>query len=332
MTKQESPRRKVFVLRIKPSGIDRIKEAIAEDVLITGWAPAEGLLEETDFYRFREVIKNTFYADDPNYRSAGSAAGILWKFVHEMAVGDFVLVPHGAGFHVSRVAGPAVYLKEKVEEDTAYRRPVEWLNGGKAIPRAHAPSALQSRLKARQTCVRADEFLSDIVELLELAEKGLEPSFEKDLRNSLTQRALKELRDGRINPDDFERLLQSLLYSLGATDCEIIARRLDKGADLVATFHIAKLLPITVAVQAKHWKPEPGVSAKEIDILWGGMVAEGADVGLYMTTGAFADDAVARREELYDDTGVQIELVDGEQLAALIVERGLGNMWVLEGD
>lgn len=52
----------------------------------------------------------------------------MWRFIREMNVGDLVVVPHGSEFYVAEVSGPAMYDESKVEEDTAYRRNVKWLN------------------------------------------------------------------------------------------------------------------------------------------------------------------------------------------------------------
>ena len=41
------------------------------------------------------------------------------------------------------------------------------------------------------------------------------------------------------------------------------------------------------------------------------------------TSGSFAPEADARKQEIEEQRGIQIELVDGDQLAAIIVEGGL---------
>ena len=54
-----------------------------------------------------------------------------------------------------------------------------------------------------------------------------------------------------------------------------------------------------------------------------GIEAEGANLGMVITSGAIADEATATAEEYFEEKGVRIELVDGEQFAKLIVEHGI---------
>ena len=92
----------------------------------------------------------------------------------------------------------------------------------------------------------------------------------------------------------------------------------------MATFLVAETFPLVVAVQAKHWQPEPPVDRQVIDQLVSGMEAESADLGMVITTGTFSDDAVRAANECLESVGKKIELVDGEQFAKMIVEHGTG--------
>jgi predicted Mrr-cat superfamily restriction endonuclease len=126
--------KQAFVLRISPSEIDRFPEALQNNQLIIGWAYAEGLLEPTiEWEQFREIIRTAYYSEEPNLRRAGAAAGHMWRFIQDMKVGDLVVVPHWSDFCIAEVTGPAFYDASKKEDDTAYRRPVIWLNNKNPI-------------------------------------------------------------------------------------------------------------------------------------------------------------------------------------------------------
>lgn len=86
---------------------------------------------------------------------------------------------------------------------------------------------------------------------------------------------------------------------------------------------MAGSFPLVVAVQAKHWQPEPPVGADVVEQLVKGIEAEDADLGMVITTGAISDEATCAAEHLAQVHGVKIELVDGEQFAKLIVEHGI---------
>ena len=162
-----------FILRIAPSRRDRVPEALERNQLIAGWAKAAGLLDP-DLKRegFRAIIQNTYHPDADNLRKAGRSAGSLWRFLRTMEIGDLVVVPHKSEFYVGEIEGDPVYDETKVDEDSAYRRPVKWLNGKRAIPRASTPPALAACLKTQLTCVDATDLVTEIEDCLERAQGG----------------------------------------------------------------------------------------------------------------------------------------------------------------
>ena len=312
-----------FVLRIAPSMEDRVSEALENDHLIIGWAEAEGLLDpQLEWEEFRKIINDVYYADAENLRRAGNAGGHMWRFIRDMKIGDLVVVPHGSEFYVGEVAGPAFYDKNKVDEDSAYRRPVKWLNDKIAIPRAIAKSALVSRMKARGTSADATDLVKEIEGCL-TAKRGA--TFETDLQSRLAKVTLDELRSGRMENFGFERLIETVLRRLGAVDTKIVSRREDKGIDIYATFLVAGAFRQFVGIQAKHFQPDPPVGADVVRQLTRG-IEEGPEkvtLGMVITSGGFSPEAVAEAKRYEEGKGIQIELVDGEQFAGLIVEHGL---------
>jgi predicted Mrr-cat superfamily restriction endonuclease len=313
-----------FVLRIAPSGINRVSEALFENQIIIGWSEADGLLEPSlSWERFREIISSVYYADEETLRKAGAASGHMSRFVREMNVGDLVVVPHGSEFFVAEIKGPATYDPTKVTDDTAYRRAVQWLNDKKAIRRDVAKSALISRMKTQGTCAYATDLLDEIKECLLIVSKGQAPTFQSDLQSRLTRETLEELRKGRMDSFGFERLIRTVLTGLGAEDARIVPRSQDKGADVLATFRVAGAFRQVVAVQAKHWQPDPPVGKEVVEQLIRGIEAESADLGMVITSGSISDEAVQAAEDYFEEKGIKIELIDGEQFAKLIVEHGI---------
>jgi predicted Mrr-cat superfamily restriction endonuclease len=151
-----------FVLRVAPAGVDKVPEAMSADQIIIGWADAEGLLNPAlTWEQCREILRRAYHADEPTLRKAGAAAGHMWRFLRDMKPGDLVAVPYGADFLLAEIAGPATYDSSKVEDDSAYRRPVRWLNDKKPIPRQLARSALISRMKTQGTCADATDLLGE---------------------------------------------------------------------------------------------------------------------------------------------------------------------------
>jgi hypothetical protein len=61
-------KQQAFVLRISPSGVDRVPEALESDQIIIGWAKAAGLLNTSlSWEQFRQVIHTTHYRDETIY-------------------------------------------------------------------------------------------------------------------------------------------------------------------------------------------------------------------------------------------------------------------------
>jgi predicted Mrr-cat superfamily restriction endonuclease len=298
MTKQETTPKWAFVLRIAPSGIDRLQEALKSNQIIIGWSESEGLLKPSlTKSQFRDIIHKMYYLDKPNLREAGAAAGHMWRFVREFRVGDLVVVPYGPNFYVAEVTGDATYDKKKVEEDTAYRKNVKWLNSKKPIPRDWAKSALISRMKIQGTSADATDLLPEILECLQRAASGAAPTFLENLQQRLIKESLKELQEGFMNETAFERLIQQVLLRQGAVEARIVPRNEDQGADIVATFRVAGTFSQTVAVQAKYWKPDPPVGKEVVKQLINGIEAENALLGLVITTRSISEDAEKEAEK-----------------------------------
>ncbi len=276
-----------------------------------------------DWSTFRDTVYRTYYPEDADKRRAGIAAGQLWRFIRDMDVGSIVLVPSERGFYVAEVTGPARHDPRYAEDDTAHRRPARWLNNKQPIPRSHARSALQTRMKFQQTIVDATDLLPEIDDVLEHLGRASPPSFGDDFQRALVRSALHEIRTGRINDYGFERLVSEVLESLGAISADIVPRRNDVGADILARFHVAKTFSILLAVQAKHYDERAPVDETVVNKLVEGMEAAGTIYGWVVTSGIFSESAVRRARELVEDRGLHVELIDGEQFAAMIVDAGL---------
>ena len=314
-----------FVLRIAPSGIDRVHEALETNEILIGWCRCTTLIDPAlRRSGFRAALKQQYYAADASQHRAGSAAGHLWRFLREMNVGDLVVVPHGSKFYVARVTGDAYYAEEGVARDAAFRRPVEWLNAKKAIPRDFAKAPLISRMKVYGATAEATDLIAEIEDALSRAAQGEKPSFAEELQKKLASVAVEELRQGHLDSFAFEHLIKDLLTSMGAQTAEVVARRLDKGADVIATFRVAETFSYKLAVQAKHWDDRSPVGAAVVQQLIVGVEDAGADLGMVITSGTISEKAYDCASAYTDETGVRIELVDGEQFAKMLIEQGIG--------
>lgn len=126
------------------------------------------------------------------------------------------------------------------------------------------------------------------------------------------------------SPSFFERLVVDLLLSMGygdsRTDSGLVTKRTgDEGIDGV--IREDKLGFDSVYIQAKRWSPERSVSRPDLQAFVGALTGAGAAKGLFITSAHFSKGA---REYAEKQRAVKLVLVDGEQLARLMIAHGVG--------
>lgn len=314
-----------LVIRIKPGQEDLTGEFLATGDVIVGWAGKSDLREINDRKELRKTLAEQYYGDREDMRAAGRAAGMLWRFLHELHAGDYVLVPHGGSFHIARVTDGTVRRVKHPDTGTTYfRLGSEILVEN--VPRGKAPAAVQSRLKGRGTVTDASDLVESIQHILSEQEHGVERSLTDDLYEDLRGAMLRQIQEGKMNDRAFEGLVASLLSAMGCRDVRIIPRQQDQGVDIVATYNVGPTA-LRLGVQAKWFDPERGeIGTDIVEILIEGMQAEDADVGWIVTTGSFSEDAAKLRDCLVED-GQKIEFVDGPMLFQLILEVGINKVF-----
>ena len=313
-----------FVLRMTLGGADRVPEALECNHIFIGWSDLDSLLDDKlSWEKTRALVKDMYHPDDQDLRRAGADTGDLWRFIREMEERDLVVVPHESNFYVAKIIGNTTYNPTKVSDDTAHRRKVTWLNNKQPIPRTSARSALISRMRYQRTCARASDLIDEIQECLDNAASNYKPTFHKDLQEALIKKTLEKLQSGFIDNNSFESLICEIMKDLGAPDARVVARNQDKGADVLATFRVAGVFGLRVAIQAKYFRPEPPVTQEAVEELIRGIKAEEANLGIVITSGTISSEAEEAAKRYYEESGIRIEFLDGYQFAKLIVENGV---------
>ncbi len=146
-----------------------------------------------------------------------------------------------------------------------------------------------------------------------LDESGAEESVEED--QAWSDQLLAKLQS--IDPAAFERLCQRLLRESGFVRVEVTGKSGDGGIDGNGVLRM-NLISFLVLFQCKRYKGS--VSAGTVRDFRGAMQGR-ADKGLIITTGTFTPDA---RREATRDGAPAIDLIDGEALAELLKDAGLG--------
>jgi predicted Mrr-cat superfamily restriction endonuclease len=150
---------RAFIVKISGS----VEKMFAESIVMIGWSKADGLLDENlTKDDFREIIHKQYFPLEEKMRRAGQVAGDLWRFIREMNLEHYVLVPAKEGFYIGKVTGPATYNEMRIFSDTAYERKVEWLNNKEPISPEKTPEELQTRLKSVQSVIDASDLYQEI--------------------------------------------------------------------------------------------------------------------------------------------------------------------------
>ena len=126
----------------------------------------------------------------------------------------------------------------------------------------------------------------------------------------------------KISSYEFERLVVRLLLKMGYGTLQlnkeaVTQKTNDEGIDGIVTAD--KFGFDSVYIQAKQWKKDSTVSRPEVQKFLGALVSKGASKGLFITTSTFTKGAIDCAKEVKPQ-----KLVDGEQLAKLMIEYNLG--------
>jgi restriction system protein len=149
-------------------------------------------------------------------------------------------------------------------------------------------------------------------------EESLESSFQV-LREALANELLETIRNG--TPAAFEHVVVDLLVAMGyggsVEDAgKVVGKCGDGGIDGIIKQD--KLGLDAIYVQAKRWKDVVG--SPEIMKFSGSLTKRHANRGVFITTSTFTKDAL----EFVDAMPQKIVLVDGKQLASLMIEHDVG--------
>jgi restriction system protein len=153
------------------------------------------------------------------------------------------------------------------------------------------------------------------------ANERLEAAFE-EMQGALKQDLLELVR--KMDPYAFEQLVVDLLVAMGyggsrAEAAQVTQKSVDEGID--GTIKEDRLGLDTIYIQAKRWQNTVG--RRELQAFVGALAGQGASKGVFLTSGDIAStaqdyvDAIGQR-------GQKVVLIDGDRLAELMIEHGVG--------
>lgn len=286
----------------------------------------------------------------------------LYRFLKEMSVGDWVVVPSVGSFSIYRIDSDATdilsidqsliekysaqgwRLKEsdpsrglhigegsRSHVDIGFVRKVSVVRTNIARS-AFADAALTSRMKIRLTTADISDLFSSVRQALEAAELGKPLNIHETLHNNLSAKVLDDIRT-KLNPDKFERLLASYFKRLGASDVERPAKNgKDKvgDVDVMATFDGLRTV---YHVQAKFHTNITGDQGTQQIQDFVESLGQSEDYSMIAwvvsTADSFSSGAVAAAQGLQGDGKAQrvpVRLIAGPEFAGMLLDAGLATL------
>lgn len=143
----------------------------------------------------------------------------------------------------------------------------------------------------------------------------------EQINKELSANLLSEIMDR--SPAFFERMVVQLLLKMGygsaLEDGFVTGCSGDEGIDGI--IREDKLGFSSIYIQAKRWAEDKAIGRPEIQKFLGALAGQGAQKGLFITTGTFTKEA---RSYVEKQLSTKIVLVDGEKLTKLMIEYNLG--------
>jgi restriction system protein len=122
-----------------------------------------------------------------------------------------------------------------------------------------------------------------------------------------------------LSPAGFENLCKRLLTELGLTQLRVVGQAGDRGVDIEGHLRVNPVVSFRVGVQCKRYAEDNQVTPRLVREFQGALGP--FDRGIFMTTSVFTQQA----EEQATAPGYKpIDLIDGERLVQLLIERRLG--------
>ena len=143
----------------------------------------------------------------------------------------------------------------------------------------------------------------------------------EQIKKELSANLLSEIMER--SPAFFEKMVVQLLLKMGygsaLEDGFVTGCSGDEGIDGI--IREDKLGFSSIYIQAKRWAEDKAISRPGIQKFVGALAGQGAQKGLFITTGTFTKEA---RSYVEKQLSTKVVLVDGEKLTKLMIEYNLG--------
>jgi restriction system protein len=308
----------MWMVRAGGSG-ERVEDCIAKQLAVIGWHEVGSLAQARTREAVRSLVDKAYPDARPGQRIMSAAQ--LWRFAHEIAVGDRVVMYDASQriYHVGTVTGAYVHQETGIVEQMNTRA-VDWQS---TVDRDSLSTATRNSLGSIMTLFKLPEFAAAEIEAL-AAGKPVQPvveAAEQDAAETEDQllidveaRALEFTKD-RLHQLDWlqmQELVAGVLRAMGYKT-RVSPAGPDQGKDIVASPDGLGFESPRIVVEVKHRAGAMG--APQIRGFLGGRHKD--DKGLYVSSGGFTKEA---RYEA-DRSQIPLTLLDLDGLTQLLLEH-----------
>lgn len=243
----------------------------------------------------RQALVQAYLSARPGTKQQSALAGIsqLYRFIHEMKIGDLVATysPSTRKYLVGAVKGDSSYHADRAEMGMDVSRSVEWLptevdRDSLSITTRNSVGSIMTVFKVPETASRELQAAATGKQMTPVA-----PEVEVDVADPLGNveaLAFERIKD-QINQLDWEEMQELVAGILRAMSykTQISPRGSDLGRDILASPDGFGFEQPRIVVEVKHRKGT--ISSQELRSFLGGRHKD--DRGLYVSTGGFTKDA-----------------------------------------
>ena len=265
----------------------------------------------------REAFKAAVLKGYPDHpERVPGAAGMVYRFLHEMAVGDLVLYPSKIDrhIHVGEIVSSPKYRPE-LNADYPNLREVRWLRN--RLSKSTFSQGALHEINSALTVFVVKNYADEVRNALSGKAAPLPPEedptigdvareTEETTNDFIIKRLARELK-GYPLQDFIAHLLNTMGYRT-----RVQQKGSDGGVDIIAHKDELGFEPPIIKVQVKATEGSNG--DPEVSSLYGKVSP--SEFGLFVTLGTFTPKAKALAQSKHN-----LRLIDGEELVQLILEH-----------
>lgn len=156
-----------WMLRAKPHGNNRISEFLQDNIIALGWPKIGNLSKLTKNDIRKKILSNEDYKNEYNTtRKLSMVVSQLQRFVNEMDIGDYVIVPDSEDIYIGIITSNYIYHENLDNDNDGYphQRNVEFKIH---LKRNDLDQNLRESLRATMTLANLSEHINIVENLLD---------------------------------------------------------------------------------------------------------------------------------------------------------------------